>query len=260
MIHEKPGEMLRHWRKVRRLSQMDLAEAANVSTRHLSFVETGRSYPSQDLILRLSAAMQLPLRHTNAFLIAAGYAPQFQHWSLDDDPSGMVKAALEHILAQHEPYPAVVVNRVYDVVMVNQGFQRLLNWLMDGVCPAYSNIYWLVFETLSRYFVNWPAIRRNLLKRLYEESVYFQDIGLAELYDACASVESPREQVQSPEMHDDLPVLTFSLRKAKRELCFFSTYTSFGTAIDVTTQELRIESLFPADPATRDFLMGLVDI
>ncbi|MCB9451359.1 MAG: helix-turn-helix transcriptional regulator [Anaerolineaceae bacterium] len=260
---EKPGEIVRQWRKVRRLSQMDLAFAANVSARHLSFVETGRSHPSDDLILRLSDALELPLRHTNTLLIAAGYAPRYTSWSLADDHTGMVRAALDHLMRQHEPYPAVVVDRGYDVVMANDGFRRLSTWLVgdESLLARHNNTFRALFapDGWWRYVVNWDVVQGTLLKRLREESILFQSAALAELYEACLA-DSRRTGVvpDESETETQLPVLTLTFRKGDVELSFFSTVTTFGTAIDVTIQELHIETLFAADAETQGFCRAVL--
>jgi len=259
---EKAGEMLRHWRKIRHLSQMDLALAANVSTRHLSFVETGRARPSDDLILRLAEAMDLSLRHTNTLLVAAGYAPQFTQWSLDDDQTGMVRTALDHILTQHAPYPAVVINREYDILMTNTGFERSITWLTgdNDLITRTGNLYRLIFaaDGLWAYCVDWATVREVLLKRLHEESLIYQNPVLADLYAECVDQHPPPDTTRPTEQH--LPVLTVTFQKGAQQLRYFSTVTTFGTAIDVTLQELRIESMFPADEATRQlFTTQLAD-
>jgi len=258
--NENTGDMLRHWRKVRRMSQMDLALAANVSTRHLSFVETGRSRPSDDLILRLGEVMDLPLRHVNTILVAAGYAPQYTQWTLDDDETGMIRAALEHILAQHAPYPAVVINREYDILLANAGFIAAVTWLTDdaNIIDRYSNLFRLMFadDGLWQYFVDWGNACDTLLKRLHEESLIYQSQALADLYEECITLRKPPAAVSDASLAAHLPVLTFAFCKDGLELQYFSTMTTFGTAIDVTLQELRIESMFPADEPTRRFFQA----
>jgi transcriptional regulator with XRE-family HTH domain len=255
------GDILRHWRKVRRFSQMDLALAANVSTRHLSFVETGRSQPGYDLVLHLAEVLNLPLRHTNSMLVAAGYAPRYTSWSLDDDQTGMVRAALERMLAQHEPYPAFVTTRNYDVMMSNNGTRRLISWLTDDddLLSRLSNSYRLLFASdgLRPYVVNFELVQDMLLKRLREESISYQSDALFQLYEACAADVAELTPIEQSVIDQQLPVMTLGLRKGDSEVRFLSTVTTFGTAIDVTTQELRIESLFPANVETVEALQAL---
>ena len=257
------GDILRHWRKARRFSQMDLALAANVSIRHLSFIETGRSQPGYDLVLRLAEVLDLPLRHTNSLLVAAGYAPRYTNWSMDDDQTGMVRAALERMLAQHEPYPAFVTTRSYDLIMSNNGAHQLISWLTDddNLLSRFSNSYRLLFASdgLRPYVVNFELVQDMLLKRLREESISYQSEALFQLYEACTADVSDLNQTEQPTVDQQLPVMTLGLQKGDIEVCFFSTVTTFGTAIDITTQELRIECLFPADKETEEFLQGLYD-
>jgi transcriptional regulator with XRE-family HTH domain len=260
---ENVGEIVRQWRKARRISQMELAFEARVSTRHLSFVETGRATPSQDLLLRLADALQLPLRHTNNLLLAGGYAPQYSDWSLEEDHSGVIREALERMLAQHAPFPAVVTNQSYDVVMVNAGFRRLAQWLNPAVdlLAKYPNVFRLIFaaEGARDAIVNWQEFAPLMLKRLYDESVLYHNKRLAQLHTECTAIYSAGHDTDAttptaPE--PQLPIATLTLYRNATELSFFSTVTAFGTPIDVTLQELRIENLFPADDATRDFFLN----
>ena len=215
------GDVLRHWRTVRRFSQMDLALAANVSPRHLSFIETGRSQPGYNLVVRIADVLDLPLRHTNSMLLAAGYAPRYTTWSLDDDQSGTVRAALERMLVQHEPYPAFA--------------------------PA----------GLRPYVADFELVQDLLLKRLREESIRYQSEALFQLYEACEADVAHLNRTGDAVADQQLPVVALGLRKGDIELRFFSTVTTFGTAVDVTTEELRIESLFPADGETETIMQRL---
>jgi transcriptional regulator with XRE-family HTH domain len=266
MIHNlamaKFGDVLRHWRKVRRFSQMELALAAEVSPRHLSFIETGRSQPGYDLILRLAEVLNLPLQHTNLMLVAAGYAPRYTAWSLDDDKTGMVRIALNHMLAQHEPYPAFVTTRHYDVIMFNNGAQKLISWLTDGddLLSRFGNSYRMLFaaDGLRPYLINFDILQRLLLKRLYQESINYQSEALFQLYEACRAELAGLGPTESPAVDQYLPVITLGLRKGDIEISLFSTVTTFGTAIDVTTQDLRVECLFPTNAETQKILQKLL--
>jgi transcriptional regulator with XRE-family HTH domain len=255
------GDLLKHWRQVRRLSQMELALTANVSTRHLSFIETGRAQPGYDLILRLADVLDLPLRQTNALLVAAGYAPRYTVWSIDDDQTGMVRAALERMLAQHEPYPALVTRRNYDLIMTNTGARRLIMWLTDGddLLARFGNSYRLLFaaDGLRPYVVNFDLLQGILLKRLHAESINYQSAALFQVYEACAADVADRNLGEPPGVDSQLPVIPLGLRKGNVDVWFFSTVTTFGTAIDVTTQELRIENLFPANEHTQRVMREL---
>lgn len=247
------GTLLQQWRTERGKSQMDVALAAKVSTRHLSFVETGRAQPSDDLLLRLADVLELSTRHRNVLLVAAGYAPQYNGWTLTDDDTGIVQYALERMLAQHNPFPAFVIDRHYDILLVNDGFHTLLRWLTTPDTPLYqfTNVYELMLDPhgLQRYLGNYHITRQMLLTRLHEESVAYQSPQLASLY-AKYAPDTPTDTTQ---IMPDVPVLTLCLAKDNISLEFISTVTGFGTAIDATIQELRIESLFPVNDATRQF-------
>ncbi len=255
------GDILRYWRRIRRLSQMELAAAANISTRHLSFVETGRSRPRRNVVLRLANALHLPFRHANALLESAGFSTNYSNIPLSDERMTPVRQALQRLLSQHEPLPALVVNHVYDILLSNQGFRNLSAWLAgEEVLRRYSNIYRLVFATdgLQPYFQDWPIVRHALLVRLHEEAVMRQDDRLWQLYADCAGQGTggvKQETIQQEVI--TAPVLDFALRKDKVTLRFFSAITTFGTAADVTVQELHIESMFPVDAFTREWFAGL---
>lgn len=248
------GDALRLWRRTRSLSQMDLALEADISPRHLSFIETGRSQPSREVVLQLAAALRLPLRHRNSLLLAAGYAPEYTASSLDEARMAPVRYALERHLAQHEPYPAVVVNPDYDILMVNSGMRRAVAWLAgDGALERYPNMVRLTFaeDGLRPYLSCWPLMRDFMLARLREEQLLSPGSGVGRLVAELAAL-SPEPEELPAEMDFSLPVVSLELVKDGLALRFFSTVTSFGTPLDATVQELRLESLFPSDQATRD--------
>jgi len=172
----------------------------------------------------------------------------------------MVRAALERMLAQHEPYPAFVTTRSYDLIMSNNGTRKLVSWLTDDdLLRRFSNSYRLLFapDGLRPYVVNFELVQDMLLKRLWEESISYQSEALFRLYEACEADVTDLNRTEEAVMDQQLPVMTLRLRKGDSEVCFFSTVTTFGTTIDVTTQELRIESLFPGDAETEKFMQGL---
>ncbi len=257
----KFGEILYYWRKTHRMSQMELALAADVSLRHLSFVETGRSQPSERLVLRLAQALNLSFRHSNAMLVSAGYAPKYQTLALSDEKMKSIENALSRFLTKHEPFPAVVIDRAYNILLSNQGFRRLMTWLTGGaVLQKYQNVYQIAFATdgLQPYFLNWDNVKYLMLNRLHEEAMMYQDQRLWELYETCEGRRSKGTHRQAIDLEQaELPVLSFSLQKEHHTLSFFSALTTFGTALDVTGQELRIENLFPADKETEHALKKL---
>ena len=252
----KLGDLLRYWGRHQRMSQMDLAAAANISARHLSFVETGKAKPRRRLVLSLATALRMPFRHTNSLLAAAGYAPQYRTLPLSDERMQPVQLALKRLLEQHEPFPAIVVDQSYDILMANHGFNEVVAWFAGReALVEYPNIYRLVFASdgLRPFFDDWPFIERALLSRLHEEAIMRQDEALWELYDVCRA-ERRTATALYPNRDEafSVPVLDFTLRKAEVALSFFSSMTTFGAALDVTVQELHIESLFPADTHTQE--------
>jgi transcriptional regulator with XRE-family HTH domain len=255
-IPRSVGEILRYWRGRKKLSQMELAFTVGVSSRHLSFVETGRSRPSRDLVLRLGAALDLPLRQRNALLGAAGFAPEFGHTPLRGEQMDLVQQTLRRVLDTHAPYPALVVDSGFEILMTNAGFDRLITWFAgEEALERYSNIYRLCFaeDGLRRAFRDWSLIEPFLLARLLEEAMATQQEALFTLHAEMAALKSGADQADES-LDPGLPILSFALAGRGVGVRFFSTITTFGTPLDVTTQELRIESLFPVDEATRRWL------
>jgi transcriptional regulator with XRE-family HTH domain len=252
------GELLRDWRQRRRLSQLDLSVEAEVSARHLSFVETGRSKPSRELLLHLAEHLDVPLRERNAWLLAAGYAPLYQESQLDADHMEPVRHALEKILGSHEPFPAVVVDRRWDLVSANRPALALLT---DGVAPDLlappTNALRVSLhpDGLAPRIANLPEYSAHLLDRLHREAALSGDLALFELHDELSQYPGV---AQGPAVAADTASLVFVplvLRTADdHELTFFSTIATFGTALDITLAELAIESFFPADKATEEAL------
>jgi transcriptional regulator with XRE-family HTH domain len=253
------GGLLREWRSRRRLSQLDLAIEADVSARHLSFVETGRSRPSRELVLHLAEHLDVPLRERNALLVAAGYAPTFRSTPLDADEMSPVRAALDKILTGHEPFPAVVVDRRWDLISANASALAILS---DGVDPALlappvnTLRVSLHPDGLAPRIVNFAEYSAHLLERLHRQTVAFADPHLLAMHDELRRYPGVRDE---PAPHSEVAALLFVplvLRVGEGELRFFSTLATFGTALDITLAELSIEAFFPADDATASFLRG----
>jgi transcriptional regulator with XRE-family HTH domain len=252
--------LLREWRDARRLSQLDLALAADVSSRHLSCVETGRAQPSLELVSRLAEVLAIPLRERNALLLAAGYAPGYRESGLAAPELERAQGAINLIRRQQEPYPAIVVSRHWDLLAANSGAKRLFGWLLGGP-PAHTNIMRLSFDPdgVRPFVVNWEAVALDLVRRLRSDVATAPTDGRAR--------ELLREVLAYPDVppmgrEDDLgaplpPLSTITYRKAGIELTFFCTVTTFGTPHDVTLAELRIECSFPADEPTDRFCSEL---
>ena len=183
--HESIGEMLRFWRQLLRISQMDLALNVDISSKHLSFVETGKSKPSRNLVLKIAHSLKLPLRHRNAFLIAAGYAPAFEEEPFNGQKMEIVREALQRMLEKHEPYPAFVVDTGYKIVMTNSGYDQIVKFYAgENALKKYGNAMRILFseDGLRHYVKDWPAVEHFLLARLWEEVVSTQHSELIALY------------------------------------------------------------------------------
>ncbi|PRX45135.1 helix-turn-helix protein [Prauserella shujinwangii] len=250
------GELLREWRDRRRISQLDLALEAGVSTRHLSFVETGRATPSRDMVLRLGEHLGVPLRERNRLLLAAGYAPVYGESALDDPEMAVVREAVRRLLTGHEPYPAVVLDRRWNLVEANAGAALLLEGVAPELLRPPVNVLRVTLhpDGMAPAIVNLGEWRAHLLGRLRREVAATADAGLADLLAElrgypCAQ---PVPEVEVPGPGDFLVPLR--LRHGGAELALFSTVATFGTPLDVTLAELSIESFYPADDATASLL------
>ena len=251
--NESVGDILRSWRQLKRISQMDLALDVGISSRHLSFVETGKSQPSRDLILRIAQTLKLPLRHRNAFLNAAGYAAEYSEESFNGQKMEMVRQALQRMIEAHEPYPAFVVNAGYNILMTNSGFDLMMNFFFGGdSVNGENNVYRIIFAEngLRQYIQNWEVVEHFMLTRLWDEVISTQNSELIALYNDISKLRSGKQPLEI--QHDNnLPILSLSLEKDSATVSFFTTITTLGTPLDLTTQELRIEALFPADEETK---------
>ncbi len=248
------GDLLRDWRQRRRLSQLDLSLEAEVSARHLSFVETGRSKPSRELVLHLAEHLDVPLRERNSLLLAAGYAPAYQERALDDAEMDPVRDALDLILGGHEPYPAVIVDRHWDLVTANGA---ALTVFTAGVAPELLeppiNVYRLGLhpDGVAPRVRNMAEYSAHLLTRLQREVALTRDAELAALLEEVRGypgVTEPTSSVVDPATMLFLPMELTG--PDGEELSFFSTLATFGTALDITIAELSIEAFFPADEQT----------
>jgi transcriptional regulator with XRE-family HTH domain len=239
------------------MSQLALAHEADVSPRHVCFLETGRAKPSRDMVLLLADALKVPLRERNALLLAAGFAPIFRESSLDDPYLEPVRTAIDAIIAQQEPYPAVVMNRRWDIILTNEAARRFFGWLLggtDGTAPA--NVLRLMFDPrwLRPYVANWDAVAESLVRRVHREAVGgILDEGAAALVEEILGYPGVPRRLRTPDLITPLvPVIPVRFARDERAFNFFSTVTVIGTAQDVTLQELRIECFFPADASTAE--------
>jgi transcriptional regulator with XRE-family HTH domain len=249
------GVLLRRWRAVRHLSQLDLALDADISTRHLSCVETGRAQPSREMVLRLAETLQIPLRERNALLLAAGYAPLYRNTSLDTPEAEAARRAVELLMAQLEPYPVLVVDRYWNTLKMNTGAKRFLAFFpgCDSVTP--HNGVRLVFhpQGLRPFIENWESVAARIIQRVHREAAANPaDETMKCFLEELLSYPGVPSRWRMLDLDDaPPPFLTINYRWKKSTLRLFSALTTFGTALDIALQELRIESFFPADEATR---------
>ncbi len=254
------GKLLKHWRGTRRMSQLDLALEAGISARHLSFVETGRSQPSRDMLLSLAEALDIPLRERNSILDAAGYAGFYREQSLDEPAMGQVRKALTLMLEKHEPYPCLVVDGIWNVHMTNQASIHMMAFFLGaeavGVLAGGGgmNAMDVLFDPdgLRPYVVDWEDAARSLLSRVQREALAEGDAGRAEpLIEKLLSYPGVPKDWRTVNLQTPLaPVLSMTMQKDGVAFNYFSTITTFGTPLDVGLQDLRIECFFPADEAT----------
>lgn len=240
---------------------MDLAYEAGVSPKHLSFVETGRSKPSPELLLTLARHLDVPLRERNSLLLAAGYAPRYHETSIDDPVTQHVRASLERLLATHDPYPGVVLNRRWDVVMANNAASRMMAAVPDHLTQPPVNIFRVGLHpegmaSITTNFVEWGAY---LLSQLHKLALSGGDASLAALEREVLAYPNVIELLQDGELRtgDEAQLLIpCRLRVSGVELSLFTTLTTFGTPRDITLDELAVELFFPADDATEAALRG----
>lgn len=246
------GPLLREWRRRRRRSQLELALDAGVSARHISFLETGRSNPSRAMVIDLAANLELPLRDRNEMLIAAGYAPEYRELAYEDPDLGPVRAAIDQVLAAHDPYPALVVDRHWELITANRGMGLLTEGVAPHLLEPPANALRLALhpEGLAPRMLNLGEWRRHILERLERHWRLGGDPALAALLEELR--DYPGEEVDEAAVataHDVF--VPFRMRGPEgQELAFFGTIATFGTALDVTVAELSIESFFPADDVT----------
>jgi transcriptional regulator with XRE-family HTH domain len=251
------GVLLRDWRRRRRLSQLDLALDAGVSARHLSFLETGRSRPSSDMVLHLAEQLEVPLRERNQMLLAAGYAPVYGQRTLDDPEMQPVREAIELLLRGHEPYPAAVVDQQWELLAGNSGVALLTEGVAPHLMEPPVNALRVTLhpEGMAPRILNLAEWREHLLARLERQMAVTGNPALASLHEELSGYPAPplRTNGHSRGLADEI-VVSLRMGAGDRELCFFSTVTTFGTALDITVAELAIEAFFPADAATADYL------
>ncbi|WP_238007223.1 helix-turn-helix transcriptional regulator [Dactylosporangium sp. AC04546] len=248
MIVDTVGELLRQWRHRRGLSQLDLAIAADVSARHVSLVETGRSNPSADMVLRLAEQLHVPLRDRNRLLLAAGFAPRYAERPLDDDALSAARDAVRRVLRAHEPYPALVFDRRWNIVMTNRAIHPFLAEVHPDLLRPPVNLVRLGLDPrgFASMVVNLADVRAVFRTRIARQLAAAPDPALTALYE---ELLAPRPDEPGERIDADV-VIPMIIRIDGRELRLFSTITTFGTPVDITLDEVAIESYYPADAAS----------
>lgn len=243
------ADTLKTWRKARRLSQLDLACEADVSSRHISFLETGRARPSAEMVGRLGEALHLPLEARNRMLIHAGFAPRYVRRDWNEDEMAPIRAALAHTLAGHEPYPAFAVDRLWTVVKMNAAATRL--FAIVGLGEGASLLDMVASGALAPFIENWPEVAHHSAQRLRTES--------AAQGGAPALEEAAERLLKAPTARAERfgPVIPTIYRAGDARLSLFSTIAQFGTPEDVALDDLKIEMFFPADEATAETLRAM---
>lgn len=260
-VHVRPlGDHLREWRRRRRMSQMDLALEAEISTRHLSFIETGRAQPSREMLLHLAEQLEVPLRERNAMLVAAGFAPMFPERPLDAPDLEPARRAVDLILAGHEPYPAIAFDRRWNLVAGNRAVPLLLEGVDPALLEAPVNVLRLALHPkgLAARTANLAEWRAHLLDRLRREVGQTADADLSDLLDELKTYPAPPAADRRPQDYGGVAVPLQLMRGDGSVLSFFSTTTVFGTPVDITLAELTLETFLPADAATAEAMRRLL--
>jgi len=249
---------LRRWREHRARSQLDLAGHAEISQRHLSFLELGRAAPSREMVLRLAAALDVPLREQNALLVAAGFAAVWRETDLDAPELAQVRSALDYMLAQQEPFPAVAVDRRWNLLRSNRGAVRLVEFLVGPLAPdAPVNLADALVapDVLRPHLVNWAEVVRYFIRSVEADASADGTAETARLLERLLAYEGVGSAMRAPEALDaGGPVLPMHFRKGEVSLRLFTTIATLGTPRDITLQEMRVECFLPMDAETATVL------
>ncbi|MEU6236176.1 helix-turn-helix domain-containing protein [Kitasatospora sp. NPDC047058] len=258
------GPLLRGWRERRQLSQLQLALQADSSTRHISFIENGRSRPSQEMVLRLAEHLDVPVRERNSLLLAAGYAPHYPETPLDDPAMDALRGGVERLLAAHDPYPALVVDGTFRVLAANRSLGLLLTGVAPHLLEPPLNAMRITLhpEGVAPRIVNFRQWRRHLLERMEHQISLVRSEPLRRLFEEVSAYPEPESALQEPE-EDITELFPFALplriAYEGRVLSFLSTIATFNTPMDVTVSELAMETFLPADAETVAFLQAALN-
>jgi transcriptional regulator with XRE-family HTH domain len=259
---QQTGALLRHWRGRRGKSQLDLSLDAGVSQRHISFIEVGRSVPSRQMLIDLASALDMPLHDRNTLLLAGGYAPIYSDGAWNGPEMRSITKALERVLRQHEPFPALVMDRYWNVLMTNQGAPRFFSCFCNlAARESPRNMLQLMFDPagMRPFIADFPAVAKSLIERVYRESVgRIVDDKTKELLASLLAFPDTEPPLAAG-MQAATPVIPIGFIKEGKQLNYFSMVTTVGTPQTVAAQELRIECMFPADDETEMLHAALVN-
>ena len=256
------GELLRYWRETRGKSQLDLSLDSGLSQRHLSFIENGRSVPSRQTLLDVAQALDVPLRERNTLFLSAGYAPAYSEDAWNAPEMQSITKALERVLRQHEPFPALVMDRYWNVHLRNDATSRFFNCFIDlEKRPTPRNLLHLMFdpEGMRPFIANWEDVAASLIQRVYRESVgRVTDQKTKELLEALQAYPEFRTELKKPQASNILPFIPISFVKKGKKVNFFSMITTVGTPLSITAQELRMECMFPVDEESEEHYLKMI--
>jgi transcriptional regulator with XRE-family HTH domain len=248
------GDLLKRWRGVRGRSQLDISVDTGISQRQISFIESGRSVPTRATLVGIAQALEIPLRERNALLLAAGYAPLYSEAPWDSDEMKSVSKALERMIAQHEPYPAIVMDRYWNVLQTNDAAPRFFNCFIDmSERSAPRNMLHLMFDPkgMRPFIANWEALAKALIQRVHREAVgHIPDQKTKDLVTELLAYPDVRSDWTASEMRSALPMIPMSFVKDGAIMNYFSLVTTVGTPQTIAAQELRVECMYPADDVT----------
>jgi transcriptional regulator with XRE-family HTH domain len=248
------GILLKQWRGVRSRSQLDISVDTGISQRQISFIESGRSVPSRATLIGIAQALDIPLRERNVLLLAAGYAPLYSDAAWNSDEMKSVGKALQRMLTQHEPYPAIVMDRYWDVLLTNDAAPQFFNGFIDlGARPAPRNMLHLMFDPagMRPHIAHWEVLAKTLIQRVYREATgHVADPKTHELVKDLLAYPQVQADWKTPEMPGALPMIPMSFIKDGAVMNYFSLVTTVGTPQTIAAQELRVECLYPVDDAT----------
>lgn len=252
--HSELGDLLKQWRGARGRSQLDISLDAGISQRQISFIESGRSVPTRATLMGLAQALEIPLRERNSLLLAAGYAPLYSEAAWNSNEMKSIKKALERMVAQHEPYPAIVMDRYWNVFLTNDAAPRFFNCFIDlPALPSPRNLLHLLFDpqAMRPFVANWESLAKSLLQRIRRETVgHVIDYKTRELLAELLAYPGVQSDWRGVEMPRDLPMIPVSFVKDGATMNYFSLITTVGTPQTIAAQELRVECMYPADDET----------